>query len=323
MERREIKWLRRGCLGCLAFVGLGVMVVILLLMLPLFLQRPESVPVSEEVVPELPPAPPRPVPPDTPSPEGETLPLEAVPGAEEALRVDLDLSAGSFRIEPGPPGEPFKVEADYDSGRFELEQRYDEERNTYRIRFGLRGGWAGLFHGSVEGDNKIRILVPPDRPIALTGEVGMGESRFELGGLWITDVDLDMGMGEHDLRFSKPLRAPLERIAIDGSVGETKLQWLGNASPTRVKVSQSVGQMSMDLRGAWRRDASVDVEVGVGETRVLVPEDVRVEVKRSGVGIGEVHGLRRRGPAPEGGPTLRLRLSGSIGEIRLDSVPNR
>lgn len=321
MERREIKWLRRGCLGCLAFVGLGVTVVILLLMLPLFLERPESVPVSEEHVPELPPPPepPPPVPPDSPSPQGVTLPVEALPGTEEALRLDLDLSAGSFRIEPGPPGEPLKVEAEYDSGRFALEQRYDEEANIYRIRFGLRGGWFGFFRGSVEaGDSKLRILVPPDRPIALSGEVGMGESRFELGGLWITDVNLDLGVGEHRLVVSEPLRAPLERFAIDASVGETELGWLGNASPARVELSHSVGEMSVDLRGAWQRDAVVDVDVGIGECRVKVPDDVHVKVDRSGVGVGEMHGLGRRDPAPEGAPTLRLRLRGSIGEIRVD-----
>lgn len=325
MERREIKWLRRGCLGCLACVGLGVVVVALLLMLPLFLERPESVPVSEERVPELPPAPepPPPVPPDSPSPEGVTLPAEAPSVAVEALRVDLELSAGTFYLEPGPPGQPLKVEADYDSGRFELEERYDEETHTYRIRFGLRGGWFGFFRGTVEGDSKIRILVPPDRPVALTGEVGIGESHFELGGLWITDVDLDMGVGEHGLVVSEPLRAPLERIRIDASVGETDLRWLGNASPRRVKLSQSVGEMAVDLRGAWQRDASVDIDVGIGECRVTVPEEIRVDVERSGVGIGEVRGLRRRDPAPEGTPTLRLRVSGSIGDIRLDSAPSR
>lgn len=320
MERREIKWLRRGCLGCLAFVGLGVMVVILLLMLPLFLKRPDAIPVSEEHVPELPPAPapPPPVPPDSPSPEKVTLPVEAFPGAEEALRLALDLSAGNFRIEPGPPGEPLKVEADYDSGRFKLEQRYDEEDNTYHVRFGLRGGIFGYFRGSVEeGASKIRILVPPDRPVALTGKVGVGESRFELGGLWITDIKLDMGVGDHELAVSEPLRAPLKRIEIDASIGETDLRWLGNASPARIELSQSVGEMSVDLRGAWQRDASVEVDVGIGECRVRVPRDVHVQVDRSGVGIGEMRGLRRRDPAPEGAPTLRLRLSGSIGEIRL------
>ena len=320
MERREIKWLRRGCLGCLAFVGLGVMVVLLLLMLPLFLERPESVPVSEDFVPELPPppGPPPPVPPDSPSPEEVTLPVEALPGAEGALRLALDLSAGSFRIEPGPPGEPLRVEAEYDSGRFELEQRYDEENNTYHVRFGLRGGFFGFFRGSVEeGDSRLRILVPPDRPVALTGEVGVGESRFEVGGLWITDVNLDLGVGDHELSVSEPLRAPLERIEIDSSVGETKLRWLGNASPTRVELSQSVGEMSVDLRGAWQRDATVEVKIGIGECRVRVPEDVHVKVDRSGVGIGEMRGLGRRDPAPEGAPTLRLRVSGSIGEIRL------
>lgn len=320
MERRDMKWLRRGCLGCLAFVGLGVVAVALLLMLPLVLGHPDSDPVTEEHIPDLPPSPvsppdpPAPAPPDSPSPEGVTLPPEAFPGAEEALRVNLDLSAGSFRIEPGTPGDRLRVEADYDRGRFYLEQRFDEGSNTYRVSFGMRGGWLGLFRGSVEGDNRVRILVPPDRPFALDGKVGLGESHFELGGLWITDVDLELGAGEHNLLVSEPLKAPLERIKIHGSIGETNLRSLGNASPTRVEVHQGIGEMSIDLHGAWQRDSLVTVDLGIGECRVRTPEDVGVYVERSSVGIGEARSPQRR-EAPPGAPTLTLRLSGGIGEL--------
>jgi len=318
MERREMKWLRRGCLGCLALLGLGVVAVALLLMLPLFLGQPDSDPVTEEHVPELPPSPtPPPVPPDSPSPEGVTLPPEAFPGPEDAVKLRLDLSAGSFRIEPGEPGDALRVEADYDRGRFYLNQRFDEGTNTYRVSFGLRGGWLGLFRGSVEADNKVRILVPPDRPFALVGDVGMGESRFELGGLWITDVDLDLGAGEHNLLVSEPLRTPLERFKIHASMGETEMRSLGNASPSRVQVKQGIGEMYLDLRGAWQRDAAVTVDLGIGECRVQTPEDVGIYVERSSVGIGEARSPQRR-EAPPGAPTLTLRLSGGIGELQVD-----
>jgi len=315
MERREMKWLRRGCLGCLAFVGLGVLVLALLLLLPLVLQ-PDPEPVNEAFIPELPPPP---VPPDWPSsPEGVTLRPDAYPGADEALRLQLDLSAGSFRVEPGAAGEPLRVEADYDAARFNLDQAYDSESNTYRVSFALKGGWLGFFRGSVEGANQIRIIVPPDRPVALVGEIGVGESRFELGGLWVTDVNLDLGVGEHRLLIREPLRAPLKRIAVDGSVGEIDLQGLGNASPAKVEIDQGIGEMSVDLRGAWQRDATVDLDLGIGEVRVRVPKDVAVKVDRASVGLGEAGVHHRRTTPPEGAPTLTLRLSGGIGEIRVD-----
>lgn len=318
MERRDMKWLRRGCLGCLALVGLGVVAVAILLMLPLIMGRPDFDPVSQELSPELPPAPLRPpIPPDSPSPDSVTLPPEAFPGTEEAVRLDLDLSAGSFRIEPGEPGQPLRVEADYDRGRFSLQEHFDEGSNTYRITFGARGGWLGMFRGSGEADNEIRILVPPDRPFALTGDVGLGESRFELGGLWISDVDLDLGAGEHRLLISEPLLAPLERIRIHASVGETTMSGLGNASPGKIDIDQGIGEMTVDLNGAWQRDAAIRVNLGIGECRVKVPEEVGLEVARSSVGIGESRTPGRR-EAPPGAPTLTLRVSGGIGELRVE-----
>lgn len=233
------------------------------------------------------------------------------------MRLDLDLTAGSFRVEPGEPGQPLRVEADYDKGRFSLDESFDEDSNTYRVTFRIRGGWLGMFRGSGEADNEIRILVPPDRPFALTGEVGLGESRFELGGLWITDVDLDLGAGEHRLLISEPLLAPLERIRVHASVGETTMSDLGNASPGRIDIDQGIGEMSVDLRGAWQRDAAVRVNLGIGECRVRVPEDVGLVIARSSVGIGESRSPRRR-EAPPGAATLTLRVSGGIGELRVE-----
>ena len=106
-----------------------------------------------------------PPPPDEPAaPPGVELPAEAPPSTD-TLRLDLDLSVGSFRIEPGRPGEPIRVEADYDARAFELEESFDAETNTYRISFDSKGGFFGLFGRRVDSDTRVRVTVPPDRPV--------------------------------------------------------------------------------------------------------------------------------------------------------------
>lgn len=319
-KRSGARWLLWGCLGCFGLMGLAVAVLAVLVVVPFTVDRPAPEPVHRQATPELPPPPePVAVPPDSPSPGSVTLP-EVPP--DEALVVDLDLGMGTFVIEPAAAGEPLQVEADYDEANFELEEGFDAEINTYRVRFGARGGSVFRWFGDTDAsDNRVTVRLPADRPLNLDLDIGVGESTIDLGGLWLIGLELDTGPGEHRLDFSRPLRAPLEALEVDGSVGEVVLANLGNASPARLKVNQGIGDMTVDLHGAWQRDARVSVDLGIGECRVRVPEDVRVDLERSGVGLGEtqLRGLSRREPPPEGAPTLTLELTGGIGEMRVDS----
>jgi hypothetical protein len=156
--------------------------------------------------------------------------------------------------------------------------------------------------------------------VSLTGKVGIGESDLELGGLWLTDVALSIGVGEHEIGFRDPLREPLEEIRLRSSVGEVDVRRLGNASPRNVFLQHSVGEVRYDLRGDWLNDSEIDVACGIGECNVRLPrDDVAVELVRAGVTIGEENtgDVRRRGPAPPGAPTLRVGVSGTIGEVRV------
>jgi hypothetical protein len=211
------------------------------------------------------------------------------------------------------------VEADYDAGAFELNEDYDEGSNTYRVRFRPQGGWLNLFHRQV-GDGEVRVIVPRGQPVALEAEIGLGESRVELGGLWLTAVDFELGPGEHRVDVSEPLSQPLPRFTLDASVGETQVRSLGNASPAEVVIHQGVGEMGLDLSGAWKHDARVDIELGIGECRVRLPQGVKIDVERSRVGLGEATtgGRAHAEAVPEGAPTLTIAASGGIGELRIE-----
>ena len=67
------------------------------------------------------------------------------------------------------------------------------------------------------------------------------------------------------------------------------------------------------------RDAPIVLEgrVGIGECDVRVPQNVNLEVDRASVTLGEASRPHDR-PAPEAGsPTLKLSVSGNIGEVQV------
>jgi hypothetical protein len=238
----------------------------------------------------------------------------------EPGRIVLDLNRGSFEIRPGPSGEPIRLEGRYNEGRFELDERYEtygETGWTYRLSFDQRGLGLRAFIQTDENENRIRLIVPRDAPIILEGRVGIGQSDLELGGLWLLDVDLDVGIGEHTVSFAEPLPIPLGRLRLDTSVGVLSVEDVGNASPGDVWVKHSVGETHVDLRGAWRRDAEVLVSCGIGECNVRLPQDVGIDLDRASVAIGESSGPRDRPPPKSGAPTLKVSVSGSIGEVRV------
>jgi hypothetical protein len=234
-------------------------------------------------------------------------------------RVLLDLSMGEFTVVPGPAAEGIRVEADYDRASFDLEEHYEQEEDgtwTYELRLKNRVSWMRRIWGNEDIKNQVRVILPRGFPMALEGKFGMGKSDLELGGLWLSQVDLDLSTGEHDVAFSEPTLKPLERLQVDARWGEVDLLSIGNASPAETEIQGKGGEFGVNLQGAWRTDGHVAVEFQFGECNVRLPEDVQVVYQRAKVGLGEKN-LRR--PEPDGiaagAPTLYLDLRGSFGEL--------
>ena len=110
----------------------------------------------------------------------------------------------------------------------------------------------------------------------------------------------------------------MESFRTQASMGNIEIRDLGDASPGSVEVDHSMGALFIDLKGAWQSDAEVDVDFSMGECRVWLPEDVKVDVERASVGLGETSLDRPRGDPSEDAPTLTLRLTGSMGEADIE-----
>lgn len=312
-----------GCIGCLVivagFLALGIGAVVINV-------TSESRIESREVARELPvgTAPPGFLGADSPS-AAEELPLsEGAPQPPASFpggTVDLDLRVGEFEIEPVAAGEPIRIAGEYDVEAFVLEEELVEEGDswTYAITFKPRGGLFGLAARSHhQSPANLVLQLPVDRPIALTGEIGIGQTEAELGGLWLTRVDLTLGTGEHNFSFSDPTREPVELLRLEKSIGAMRIRGVGEASPAAAFVSQRLGELDLDLEGGWRTDSEIEVRFGIGECDIDVPSDVRVELGRVNLALGERQvRLPREDELPEGAPTLTISARSRIGELQI------
>jgi hypothetical protein len=326
-----------GCIGCVSVIAVGLGLLFLLSALQLSVDH-EPAFQEQQTEQALPPAPPQP--PQPPGLPAEAAPYgtPAIPGGPEAVTLDsvelpglqgpaglieVDFNMGDFTIKPGPADQPIRVESDFDTSRFELKEEMVHNGDgswTYKIAFDGKGGLMGLLlGGGGEGDNKVELIIPRGHPISLHGKIRMGQSRTDLGGLWLRDVDLQYKAGDHLLEFREPTPFPVDRIAVKGAMGGLELHGLGQASPRRIDVEHGMGELMLDLQGAWRRDGEVKARFRMGECRVWLPEGVHVDIRRANVSMGEARtGKQDQATVPPNAPKVTLEVSGAMGELRIE-----
>jgi hypothetical protein len=250
----------------------------------------------------------------------------AVPTANQPMQLHVELQEGSFDIKPGQPNGRVQVEGRFSEALYELTQRTDTENGTPRttIRFRSKAPmWARMLAGIGNDDNnrpKLTLLIPPAVPIGLSLNVSMGESRIDLGGLTLSDLGLDLSVGNHEVDFRQPVVGGMTRLRLSARMGNVRVENLGNARAKSVDASGNMGNLTADLGGDWRpgSEAELSFTQSMGQIRVDVPTSVRLQ--------GDVRDAegKTRNIEPDAdetkdpkAPVIKVHVSTSMGEGRV------
>ncbi len=94
-----------------------------------------------------------------------------------------------------------------------------------------------------------------------------------------------------------------------------------------MELRGGVGDLTLDLTGAWSRSAEIKVTAGVGSLTLRLPNEVGVQVEaRSGLSNVEASGLKRVGDSyindafGEADMELRINLTTGVGSVHLIGV---
>jgi hypothetical protein len=230
-------------------------------------------------------------------------------------KVILDLGQGEVIVKPAQPGEPIRVEASFDPDDCRLEESFEEGDGsgwTYTVKF-RRVASAGILTSIKEAfagtGPRIHVYLPVGVPLDLDLSIRQGGGAVDLGGLWLTNADIRLEMGGGKIDFSEPLPYPMESLTISASMGGGAFQHIGNASPGKLTWEIKMGGGDLDLRGAWRQDSDIRLDVSMGGGRVVLPQKVRIEGLET---------LVTRKPLQEEEvplPTLRFQPGESMGNL--------
>ncbi len=229
----------------------------------------------------------------------------------------LELGQGEFEIHPGKPGAGVVVKANYDASTYELEEyshTWADSAWVYQVRFRRTISGLQALLGDIMGHNqtaKLHVFVPPDLPVELKVLVSEGGLEAELGGLWLTDMDLRYHKGGIQLSIDQPLREPLGTLAIHGRMGGGDISGLGNASPQILDVTCTMGGMALGLGGTWVGDCDANISLAMGGMDVNVPDSITLELD------GESKSGMTRTDVEVQLPVLRVRQQVKMGEIEI------
>jgi hypothetical protein len=316
--RRRGCW-KTGCFGCAILIGAPILLALVLAGVNLITREapePHEQSFEHPVVVsgvDNPTGGTADEPPRDPLPEG---PLGTLVDGPEG-RIDLDVAYCEIRIVPGTPGEPIRLEADYDAAKFELIESFDRQEDgawTYRLDFGLRTSlWLNLF---MQAENRLRLVIPPDVPFRLRGDVRFGGGELDFGGLHAREVVLDFRMGGGRIDFSEPLPEPMETFTLNARMGGGEIRRVGNASPRLTTVGSRMGGFDLDLGGRWVEDGDVRIRAGMGGIDIRSPRTANIVLGDRSVRMGGVEQLSGREPDPTL-PTVTVHVDATMGGVNI------
>jgi hypothetical protein len=248
--------------------------------------------------------------------ERQSIPLA---GAESA-DVDIIFGAGRLQLEAGVSDRLLSGTFRYNVDRWT--PQITQEGDNLTIRQGGDEDKWGIPSGNVR--NRWELEFSPQVPLDVNIRAGAGEGELDFTDLMIPELDVDVGAGDFVLRFDASNPVPMDHLTLDAGASKIEIIGAGNASPETMRVQGGVGDISIDLTGAWSRSAEITIRAGAGALALRLPADVGVEVEtKGGLANVEAFGLRQMGGTytndafGEAETELTISVLTGVGNVRL------
>jgi len=157
---------------------------------------------------------------------------------------------------------------------------------------------AALF--SIDARNKWNLKIGNKKPFSLEVKIGICQGEWNLGGLPVTALKMQTGVGKNTIMFDKPNPEVLETCQFDAGAGDIEVRDLLNANFKKLVLKGGVGSMRMNFSGEkLLRNAQVIVTGGVGHFGIMIDKNVPAQIRTAGVvGVSAGSSFERRSGMP-------------------------
>ncbi len=210
----------------------------------------------------------------------------ALPVPPDAAVIDLSLSfgAGKLILNPGTDSlvsgsasynvEDFKPIISVVGGKVSIEQ----------------GDWH---IDGIPDFNEIKNewnLMLGNVPMNLSIDAGAYQAEYEFGGLALTNLTISDGAADVTLNFSESNTTEMTLFKYQTGASNVSLLGLGNANFSTLEFDSGAGNYTLDFSGELKRDASVNIETGVSNMTLVIPDGIPVQITIEGGLSNITHG---------------------------------
>lgn len=248
--------------------------------------------------------------------ETEAINIPLLEDPEAVADVEITFGAGRLSVEGGAEGALIEGTATYNVKEFKPQV----SRSASRVQLS-QGDVPGIPNivGSIR--NEWELLLG-EAPMNLRITAGALDGDFDLGSLSLQNLAMTTGAGDVRVSFSQPNQTEMETLSHESGVGRARLNNLANANFASMTFKGGAGDYHLDFSGDLQRDAVVNVEAGMGNLTIVVPEGTAARLSVEG-GLASVD---RRGSwrssgdgytQPGEGPSLTFVVKMGAGNLEL------
>lgn len=244
--------------------------------------------------------------------------------APEAEEIDLVLSfgAGNFDLDGGADDLLVSGTASYNVDDFKPEITVDG--NEVRLESGdLRIEGIPSIKDNIENEWNLEL---GNQLMNLEINAGAYKGDFNLGGLSLKSLRVSDGAADTQLKFLKPNLVEMENLRYQTGASNVRLTGLANANFTSMIFRGGAGDYTLDFSGELQRDAEVDIESGISQVTIVVPEGFSARVVFTG-GLSNVDTQGEWQKSGDdyvlngSGPTLTITVDMGAGNLVLQTIP--
>lgn len=122
-------------------------------------------------------------------------------------------------------------------------------------------------HGST------RLFLTKKIPLALDAEMGFGESKLDLSGLWLQNLNLETGANQAHVYLRSHNPGAMDICSVSAGVGEFTMEGIGFLNTSKFEFSGGFGMYNLNFAGKIKKNLEANISVGLGKLSVRVPPD--------------------------------------------------
>jgi hypothetical protein len=256
--------------------------------------------------------------------ETENINVPLLNDKQAIADVTLQFGAGNLDLQPAPAAnELISGTAKYNV--VDIKPVVTIDNNNVTIEQGnLKITGIPVINSNVVNDWSLSLA---NAPMSLVIKAGAYQGNYELGGLSLHSLEVTDGASKVDLNFSKPNLVEMNSLDYTTGASEVSLKGLANAFAKDITFRSGAGNYTLDFSGELRSDMTVNIESGVSQVTVIVPEGVNAQVlAESGLMTVSTSGSwRQQGSTyslSNSGNTITINVKMGAGNLRLETSSN-